>query len=291
MTAYYNEHDPFVAAWLRRLIAAGHLPDGDVDERSIREVEPADVKGYAQCHFFAGIGGWPLAARMAGWPDGRPLWTGSPPCQPFSVAGKQAGAADERHLWPELFRLMRAVRPVTLFGEQVAAAVAHGWLDGVQDDLVGEGYACWAAVIPACAVGAPHKRERLWFAANTNEFGPGEEWQQRGGQQRGAGGDPSVGAVGDANGAGPPVRIGQSGDSRAEQPAVVGASRRGFWDDGELVVCGDGKARRVAPRIRLLAHGLSCRVGRLRGFGNAIVPQVAAELIAAYCAAYPTKGD
>jgi DNA (cytosine-5)-methyltransferase 1 len=80
MTAYYNELDPFAAAWLRNLIAAGLIPQGEVDERSIEDVTPNDLAGFRQCHFFAGIGGWPLALRLAGWPDERPVWTGSCPC-------------------------------------------------------------------------------------------------------------------------------------------------------------------------------------------------------------------
>ena len=67
MTAYYNEFDPFAAAWLRELIAAGLVASGDVDERSIVDVQAGDVAGYAQCHFFAGIGGWSYALRLAGW--------------------------------------------------------------------------------------------------------------------------------------------------------------------------------------------------------------------------------
>lgn len=128
---YYNEFDPYAAQWLRNLMSAGHIPKGDIDERSIKEVEPRDLAGYTQCHFFVGIGGWPYALRLAGWPEDKPCWTGSPPCQPFSVAGKQKGQADDRHLWPYLFHLIRELRPRAFFGEQVANAVKHGWFDGV----------------------------------------------------------------------------------------------------------------------------------------------------------------
>ena len=166
--AYYNEFDGYAAAWLRNLISAGHLPAGDVDERSIVDVAPSDLAGYTQCHFFAGIGGWPLAARLAGWPDDRELWTGSAPCQPFSVAGQQRGTDDDRHLWPHLFRLASARRPAVLMGEQVAAAVGKNWLDGIAADLEGIGYACGAVVVPAAAVDAPHRRDRLWFVADAN---------------------------------------------------------------------------------------------------------------------------
>jgi DNA (cytosine-5)-methyltransferase 1 len=119
---YYNEHNPFAAQWIRNLIAGDLIPAGDVDARDIQEVTAHDLRGYTQCHFFAGIGGWPAALQLAGWPTTRPVWTGSCPCQPFSVAGLGKGADDERHLWPEFRRLIAECRPYTVFGEQVASA-------------------------------------------------------------------------------------------------------------------------------------------------------------------------
>ena len=166
--SYYNEMDPFAAAWIRELIKAGEIAPGDVDERSIKDVSPDDLRGYTQCHFFAGISGWAYAARIAGWEDDRPLWTGSCPCQPFSVAGKGAGVDDVRHLWPDFFRLIRACRPPVVMGEQVAGKAGYGWLDGVLSDLAGEDYAGRGVDIPACAVDAPHIRSRLYWVARSN---------------------------------------------------------------------------------------------------------------------------
>lgn len=247
MTAYYNEIDAYAAQWLRNLIDAGHLPTGEVDTRSIVDVRPDDLAGFSECHFFAGIGGWPLALRLAGWPADREVWTGSCPCQPFSVAGKGLGTTDERHLWPVFFNLIRSRRPAVVMGEQVAAAVGKSWLDGVCADLEGIGYACGAAVVPACAVDAPHRRDRLWFVADAN-------------------------------------RQGLEGRSvHAER-----RNERAPWSTGvEWIVGADGKARRVGTGIRLLAHGVPARVGQLRAYGNAIVPQVAAEVIGAYLECRP----
>jgi DNA (cytosine-5)-methyltransferase 1 len=319
MTAYYNEFDPYAAQWIRNLIAASLIPTGDVDERSIVDVSPADLAGYVQCHWFAGVAGWALAARLAGFPDDRELWTGSAPCQPFSVAGQGKAQADDRHLWPHLFRLVSARRPDVLMGEQVAAAVGKGWLDGVFADLEGIGYACGATVVPACAVDAPHRRDRLWFMAdaggtrlaqrecdarvlpsmggksegqdsaddagavgNTDESCASEERQQRSGQLSGAGGDTGacVGDVADADCGG--WRARSNNQAAGYRQAASSEGRRSAWDSCAWITGHDGKARRVEPSIRLLAHGVPARVGRLRAYGNSIVVPLAAEVIGAY---------
>lgn len=163
--AYYNEFDPYAAQWLRNLIAAGHIAPGDVDERSIEDVHPDDLKHYTQCHFFAGIGVWSLALRRSGWPDDRPVWTGSCPCQPYSKAGKRLGFADPRHLWPSWSHLIRERRPAELFGEQSPEALVHGWFDLVLGDLEEAGYAAGAIHFAAASCGEPILRKRVYFAA------------------------------------------------------------------------------------------------------------------------------
>ena len=165
MSAYYNECDPLKAEIIREAIKAGAIAAGDVDARSITEVRATDLVGYTQCHFFAGGGFWSLALRQAGWPDDRPVWTGSCPCPSFSAAGKGQGFSDPRHLWPHWARLIRQCHPPTIFGEQVSAAIGHGWLDLVQTDLEAQEYAFGKAVFGACSVGAPHIRQRLYFVA------------------------------------------------------------------------------------------------------------------------------
>ena len=179
MTAYYNEHDQFAAAWLRELIRVGEIAPGEVDERSIEDVVPADLAGFVQCHFFAGIGVWSYALRCAGWPDDRPVWTGSCPCQPFSAAGKGRGFADERHLWPAFHHLIAVCGPELVFGEQVAGKDGLAWLDLVAADLEAMGYACGAVPFPAAGVGAPHIRERLYWVADRDDAGL-EGWRQPG---------------------------------------------------------------------------------------------------------------
>ena len=307
-----SENDPFAAAWLRNL-----FPEATVDERDIRELASADLVGHRRVHLFAGIGGWEYALRLADWPADRPIWTGSCPCQPFSSAGKRKGEADERHLWPEMRRLISECRPAEVLGEQVASADGRRWLAGVRADLEALGYGVGAADISAAGVGAPHIRQRLWWVADAQrdtgdarrladesgegagaptagsraEFGrrgllggrlantdgglAGDRGLQSGGQHGQQQEDGRAGErLGDADHARPQGRRIDAGEH---------ADQRSPWQAGELLQCADGKARRVEPGIFPLAHGVSARVGTLRGAGNAIVPQVAAEFIQAYC--------
>jgi site-specific DNA-cytosine methylase len=164
---YYNDNDSFSVKWLKALIAEGLIPKGDVDDRSITEIKPSELDGYTQCHFFAGIGGWPYALRLSGWPEDRPVFTGSCPCQPFSVAGQGKGIEDERHLWPAFRWLIAQKRPATIFGEQVASSDGREWLSGVRLDLETMGYEVGAADLCAAGVGAPHIRQRLFWVADS----------------------------------------------------------------------------------------------------------------------------
>ena len=173
--AYYNEFDPKSAAWLRQLIKNGNITPGVVDERSITEVKPDDLNGFDRVHFFAGIGTWDYCLNGSGWAD-RPIWTASLPCQPFSTAGKGLGKADERHLLPHFLELVRECRPATIIGEQVAAAIGHGWLDDLYAEMEACDYAIGSAVIGAHSIGAPHIRQRLYWVANSaSERGCGRE--------------------------------------------------------------------------------------------------------------------
>lgn len=391
---YYNEFDPVAAERLRLLMDAGLIPQGIVDTRSIVDVKPEDLRGFTQCHFFAGIGGWPLALQLAGIPDAFPLWTGSPPCQPFSVAGAGLGRDDSRHLAPAFLNLVAECRPPVIFGEQVAAAIKkHHWLDALLIELEEEGYTCGAHVLPAAGVGAPHKRDRLFFGAvqldDTESFRRStgrdghyawdvgkftraageddklvytEDWRQ----QRVAGelADPQAEGVRNLPGqgdrdaiggcAGPDdeladVRVQRRSDSErsrrdvvvpggrveeAEAPAGCGSDgdmadvqrdgsqgrlsgwqdpqRQTFggqagcsrpvgyaglsdshhpgWDDVDWLYCRDERFRPVEPGTFPLANGVPGRVGLLKGYGNAIVPQVAARFVSNFILAAGETG-
>jgi len=165
VTAFYNEIDPYAAAWLENLIAAGYIAPGVVDRRPIQEIEAWELAEFTQCHFFAGIGIWSHALRRAGWPDDRPIWTGSCPCQPFSAAGQRKGISDERHLWPYWIKLIEQCHPTIVVGEQVASKDGLGWLDLVSTDLEASGYAFGASDLCAAGFGGAHIRQRLYFCA------------------------------------------------------------------------------------------------------------------------------
>ena len=289
MTAYYNEVDPAAAAALRALIADKFIAPGDVDERSIEDVSPADLMGYTQCHFFAGQGVWSYALRLAGWPDDRPVWTGSCPCQPFSSAGKGAGFDDERHLWPAFHWLIQQCRPDIVFGEQVASKDGLGWLDLVQVDLEALDYSIGAVPFPAAGIGAPHIRERLYWVANANDAGL-EGWRQPGRERAAERIAVARGLAGGvADDAGERWNWGQNSTGTAGRNCVEtgGATVRpgptnGFWRDVDWLGCRDGKWRPVEPGTFPLAHGVAARVGQLRIHGNAIVAPQAAAFIQSY---------
>lgn len=258
MGALYNEHDPYAAAWLGNLITAGHVAPGHVDSRSIKDLQAHEIP--SQAHFFAGIGVWSYALRLAGVPDTAPVWTGSCPCQPFSKAGRGEGTADPRHWWPTWFSLIRQCSPVLVFGEQVDGPAGRQWLDPVRTDLEDAGYAFGAAVLPAAGFGAPHARSRVFWCACRLAHPLG-------------------------------FRRGQAGCQTAHHPAQdeAGPGNRaghagpdgGAWAAGQWLPFIDGKHRQAEPGTFPLADGPATRVGRLRAYGNAIVPQVAAAFITA----------
>lgn len=308
MTAIYNEIDGYAARWLRNLVEAGAIAPGAVETRSIRDLRPEDVRDATQLHTFAGIGGWSYALRLAGWPDGTPVWTGSCPCQPFSRAGKGAGFADDRHLWPSWFELIRECRPGVVLGEQVAGPAGLAWLDVVFADLEREGYAVGAADLAAASVAAPHLRQRIYFVGvlayadgqRLNRIGVRTPSRGQNEARTQAPWDSEACRMGDADSVSTrrnpetvPRAKEEGGDLADDHgPRVTGPGVHA-WADAEWIACSDGRSRPAQPGSFPLAYGLPermgrggsmearARVGELRGYGNAIVPQVAAEWIGA----------
>ena len=305
---YYNEIDPFCAQWLRNLIEAGLITKGDVDERSITDVKPNDLKGYTQCHFFAGIGGWSYALRLAGWPDDKSVWTGSCPCQPFSCAGKKQAEKDLRHLWPEFRRLIKKCKPPVVFGEQVESKAGRLWFNNLRVDLEKLDYAVGGADLCAAGVGAPHRRQRLWFVADAMCNRKIRKFKNKKNTAIAASSTREkrlrditfitngckIGGMEDS------IRLGRRGrnvsiskretrETQTPRPCGMGA-----WDNATIIPFTDGKQRPIKPSIECLVDGLSFKLADgctskstsrrklLHGFGNAIVPQVVAEFIGAF---------
>lgn len=284
MTAYYNEIDSYCVQWLKNLIAEGLIAPGDVDDRPIQEVKPDDLKGYTQCHFFAGIAGWSYALRLAGWDDDRPVWTGSCPCQPFSSAGLKQGASDERHLWPAFFELISELRPPAIFGEQVAGKLGVEWVTAVRLDLEALGYACGIADLPAASVGSPQKRQRLFWVAdarngNSARVEKSENDDPKHEKEKRSYGKPGGSSSIDNISLCDPH---ESGLQRREYEFGERSGKFSAWEGVSFVRCFDGKARPVKPGIFPMANGVPGRVGKLRAYGNAIVPQVAAVFIKSF---------
>ena len=257
--AYYNEHDEFASEWLKELIRRRLIADGMVDTRSIEEVKPDDIREFTQCHFFAGIGGWSLSARMAGIPDDFPLWTGSCPCQSFSEAGKRRGLDDNRHLWPVFHKLIDQCRPPVVVGEQVESAIRHGWLDIVQSDMENSHYAFGSASLSASSVGAPHIRQRLYWGGVLSSLDDSDSFRRY--RER---------AVGQESGELERLPI----DYKKSVPCDGS-----FWANAEWREGRDKVSLCFEPGAQPLAYGVPERVGRLRGYGNAIVPQVGAGFL------------
>ncbi|MCS5452537.1 DNA cytosine methyltransferase [Enterobacter huaxiensis] len=302
MTAFYNEIDPFAAQWLRNLIKAGLIAPGVVDERSIEDITPDELREFKQVHLFAGIGVWSYALRRAGWPDDRPVWSGSCPCQPFSAAGKGKGLTDERHLWPSMHHLVSVCKPPIVFGEQVASADGLQWLGIVQTDLENAGYATAAADLCAAGIGAPHIRQRIYWMADAN----GKQYQnghKRSGENHRPDGEGaateltgfcSLSQLADPSNKGSQRRV--QGRPHPEREAIdrypgcSGAispanALKGFWRDPDWLYCRDGKWRAVESGAFPLANGASGRMGKIRAYGNAIVAPLAETFIKAAMAA------
>ena len=260
MKAYYNDNNAYCCQWIGNLIQNELITPGTIDCRTIKDVRPSDLNGYTRCHFFAGIAGWERALQLAAWPADAPAWTASCPCQPFSCAGSQKGIADDRHLWPHFLRIIAECRPPTIFGEQVASKLGREWLAGVRDDLEVLGYAVGAADLCAAGVGAPHIRQRLYFVAHA----PG--LRLFGGSQNA----PGVGAIVPGTGFESDWRV-FHGHRISSEPGAF-----------PLVARIPAKLGHDQPELRRLVRGArGNQRGRLRAYGNSIVPELAAEFIKA----------
>ena len=257
-------------------MAEGLVPDGVVDDRDIRDIRPEDVAGYDRCHFFAGILGWELALQWAGWPEDLPVWSASLPCTPFSVAGKGLGEEDERHLWPCFRELVEECRPLYIMGEQVSSKAGRAWFSGVRTDLESLGYWAEAFGLPAACVGKDHIRQRLFWMAHS-ENGKDRTY----GRKPQAYDEPQL----EVRGCGLFSSIlCRDGEYRriSPKPESFPLAPRLPRSMGQLLPEHERLAEMVGLSKQNLKEAKSNRNERLSGYGNAIVPELAAEFLRSY---------
>ncbi len=215
-------------------------------------------------------------------PEPVDLLAGGFPCQPHSVAGKRRGAEDDRNLWPEYLRLIKETRPRYVLAENVPGIVST-YIDTVLSGLEGEGYACWTFNIPACAFDAPHRRERIFIVAHADGSGgqqdrkPGELWAS--GVEQSPGYSRATNQAEDKQ-----IKEGEKDVAHPESFGVEGHRAGGEQEPrarGQTrLPVRESKRRKstrwtTEPDVGRVAHGVPSRIHRLRGLGNAVVPQVA----------------
>ena len=201
---------------------------------------------------------------------GTTLLTGGFPCQPFSCAGKRWGKEDDRHLWPEMLRVISEARPTWVVGENVAGIV-NMELEQVCLDLEGEGYEVQPIIIPACAVNAPHRRDRVWIVANSRNGSGGTGRIQNPGENSGAMGQRASSIIDSTDSDAPDTEITELNRGRRTWSGRKGPTDNG-WDTPWLEVA-------LRTCVRGIHDGLPRRVDRLKALGNAIVPQVVYQII------------
>lgn len=270
----------------------------------------AMMANFTHIDLFSGIGGFALAARWAGFQTvafveideycqrvikknfgviphddiktfdgtryrGAALLTGGFPCQPFSQAGKRRGKEDDRYLWPEMHRVIAECKPAWVVAENVAGIV-NMELDSVLSDLEGEGYECQAFIIPAVAVDAKHRRDRVWIVAHHDSYDSRASWQS----------EVEGRAAGLSINASEPTIVAHLADAASEGRGSTGSTSETIRESRAVqrfAGCGGGQWSEWIPEsaVGRVANGIPRRVDRLKGLGNAIVPQVAYEILKA----------